>query len=139
MQPPQADSQLIATGAAPPKDEKHNDRVHDTKSLVAGWEDEVGQATSSSTSTKVEDEKRDLENGTLEITGAVKSIDVINQAISSKEAENEKSDLENGPTENTPTEPPGTRYLDPKELAWISFAFTMATFMLALDVSIIGV
>jgi len=126
----QENSQSMAPRETSSEDGKHNGRSFRPNSLTNGPTHGICDAVFSGTSTKVEDEKRNAENETSQDTEAIKPMAAMDQAVSSREALNEKGD--------SPTGPPGTRYLNPKELAWVSFAFTLATSMLALDVSIIG-
>lgn len=121
-----------------PEEEKHDGRASHHNSLTDAATHGISDAASSSIAAKVEDEKRNAESETSQDTEDIKPMTAMGQATSFREELNEEDNLENGAADDSPTGPPGARYLDAKELAWVSFAFTLATSMLAIDVSIIG-
>jgi hypothetical protein len=122
-----------------PEDGEHSGRILRPNSVMNGATHGICDAVDSSTSTKVEDEKRNAENETSQDIETINPMAAMDQAVASREALDEKPDLETAPADESSTGPSETRYLSPKELAWVSFAFTLATSMLALDVSIICV
>jgi hypothetical protein len=95
----------------------------------------------------VENEKMDLDDGPRAHTDIAASTKVslsISEPIATNLDGKKNTKCDEKPMENNVADdmvtgrPPGSRYLEPNELAWVSFAFSLASFMIALDYSILA-